>query len=253
MTVDSIRDPASPSGQTPDPLQNLLPTTNVGFRQSQREITRMGWLKVIVPTLAVISLVALVMWPVLNSAEGSFTLAMDRLEERDENAKLVKPRVVAIDKYGHPVNISAETAFRKSNDDKDYYLKNLLAQLSMQNGTGIKILATSGMYNAEAQQINLDGAVELTTENDFTLSTNQATFLINDKIASGNAGVKGTSPFGEFSADKFHVDVNREIIRLKGNVQHHYDPDQLTPKSPAAAPETVSDPVPAPEPANDTP
>jgi len=206
-----------------DPFSNLLPTT---YRQMQREIDRIARLKKIVPALTVIVFIALVLWPVLNSKEGSFTLAIDRLEVRDENAKLVKPRYVSMDRYNQPVNISAEMAFRKSNDDTDYYLKNLLADMKMRDGTDIKIQATSGMFDSGAQEINLDGTVKISTQNDFNLVTEQATFLINEKIATGENGVTGTTSFGVFNAEKFHMDVEQEILRLKGKVTLHFDPDK---------------------------
>ncbi len=192
----------------------------------QHEIDRTRLLKKIVPSLAVIALIALVFWPFVNSKEGSFTLAIDRLDKRDENAKLIKPRYVGIDKHNHPVNISAETAFRKNNDDNDYYLKNLLADLKMSDGTGIKIRATSGMFDADVQEITLNGTVEITTENNFHLITDHTLFLINEKIATGNHGMTGSTSFGTLRADRFHVDVNQEIIRLKGNVKMHFDPQQ---------------------------
>lgn len=213
---------------TSEHLDNLLPATTVTYGQMQSEIDRIGLLKKIIPVLTVIVFIALVFWPILNSTEGSFTLAMDRLEERDENAKLIKPRYVGIDKYNHPVNISAEMAFRKNNDDKDYYLKNLLADMKMRDGTGITIRATNGMLDAEAQKITLDGAVTISTDNNFNLATDQALFLINDKIATGKNGMTGVMPFGTFSADKFHVDVDQEIIRLTSRVKLHFDPDEQT-------------------------
>ncbi len=215
-----------PHTETSEHLNSLLPMTTVTYRQMQSEIDRIALLKKIMPIFTVIVFVALVLWPVLNSKEGSFTLAIDRLDERDENAKLVKPRYVGIDKNNNPVNISAEMAFRKSNDDKDYYLKNLIADMKMSNGSGIEIQATNGMLDAKAQEVTLDGSVTITTENDFNLKTAQTLFLINEKVATGEDGVNGTIPFGTFSADKFHVDVDQEIIRLKNNVILHFDPDK---------------------------
>lgn len=207
-------------------LSNLLPATTVTYRQMQREVSRISLYKRFMPIFTVITFSALVLWPVINSKEGSFTLAIDRLEERDENAKLTKPRYVGIDKYNNPVNISAETAFRKNNDDKDYYLKNLLALMSMRDGTAIKVEASSGMLDAKAQEITLDGKINIITDNDFSLTTEQAVFLINEKIATGENGVSGKVPFGTFKADKFHVDVDQEIIRLKSHVKLHFDPEK---------------------------
>lgn len=223
MTVNR---PFEPQTETSKHLDLLLPMTTITYRQMQNETNRIALLKKIMPAFTVIVFIALLLWPVLNSKEGSFTLAIDRLDERDENAKLIKPRYVGIDKNNKPVNISAEMAFRKSNDDKDYYLKNLLADMEMSNGTGIKIHATNGMLDAKAQEVILDGSVTITTENNFNLMTDQTLFLLNEKIATGENGVSGTMPFGTFSADKFHVDIDQEIIRLKSNVKLHFDPDK---------------------------
>ncbi|PCI51825.1 MAG: LPS export ABC transporter periplasmic protein LptC [Alphaproteobacteria bacterium] len=212
--------------ETSEYLNSLLPVTTVSYQEMQAEIDRINLLKKIIPTLTVLVFIALVLWPALNSKEGSFTLAVDRLTVRDENAKLIKPRYVGMDKYNHPVNISAEMAFRKSNDDKDYYLKNLLADMKMSDGTGIEIRATNGILDTEAQKIILDGAVTLSTESNFNLATDQAMFLINEKIATGENGVSGTIPFGIFSADEFHVNVDQEIIKLKSRVKFYFNPDR---------------------------
>lgn len=223
MTVNRTFEPQT---EPSEHLSSLIPTTTTSYGQMQREINRITLLKKVVPLLTILVLVSLVLWPILNNKEGSFTLAMDRLEVRDENAKLIKPRYVGIDSHNNPVNISAEMAFRKSNDDKEFYLKNLLANMQMQDGTKIEIRATNGMLDSEAQEVAVDGAVTISTENNFSLATVQALFLINEKIASGENGVTGSTPFGTFSADKFHVDIDQEIIRLKSNVKMHFDPSK---------------------------
>lgn len=211
-----------------DRLDSLLPlaATPATFQQNQREVDRIAILKIFVPSLTILVFVTLVLWPIVTSKEGSFTLAIDRLEERNENAKLIKPRVAGIDKNNHPFNIAAETAFRKSNDDKDYYLKNLLADMKMSNGTDIEVQATQGMYDSGKKYIELDGAVEISTKTGFTLTTDQASLSINDKIVTGENGVSGKIPFGKFQAQSFHVDVDQEIIKLKGQVKLHFDPDK---------------------------
>lgn len=210
----------------PNNLGNFLPVSALRYQEMQREITHVALLKKIIPSLTVMVFIALVLWPLLNTKEGSFTLAIDRLDEKDANAKLIKPRYVGIDKNNHPVNISAETAFRKSNDDQDYYLKNLIADMEMSDGTGIKVQATNGRFNARDQEIIMDRSVTISTENNFNVSTSHALFHIFTKIATGDHGITGDMPFGSFRADKFNVDVEHEIIRLKENVTLNFDPDK---------------------------
>ncbi len=217
----------SSEGHMPkDHINVFTPIKIIHYDQMQRELNRTRFIKKIIPAFTIILFIALVLWPVLNNKEGSFTLAIDRLEQKDENAKLIKPRYVGIDKNNHPVNISAETAFRKDNNDKDYYLKNLLANLKMSDGTDIKILATSGIFDAKAQKIILDNSVDISTKSNFRLKTNQALFLINEKIATGKNGVTGETPFGNFKANNFHVNVDQEIIHLTGKVELYFNPDK---------------------------
>jgi len=221
VTVNRIFEPSTTSAAGIS--GTLLPP--VDYRRMQREIDRISLLKKIVPAITILLLIILVLWPVLNNKEGSFTLAINRLDKRAENAKLVEPRYIGIDKYGQPVSISADIAFRKNNDDQNYYLKNLVANMKMYNGTAARLQASSGRYNAATQEIILDNPVNITTDNNFSLTANQAKFWVNKKIATGKNGVSGTSPFGSFKADKFRLDIDQQILHLTGRVKLHYIPD----------------------------
>lgn len=201
-----------------------LTHSHVSHRENQRHVKRMGYLKIIFPALTICALIALVLWPLLSSRETSFTLAVDRLDKKDEKAKLIKPKYMEVDRYGNPVNIWADQALVKENDQQDYYLINLLANMKLQNKDDLKIKATSGIFHVKEQVMMLDGSVKITTQSGFRLQTAEAEFLINDKIARGNKGVQGTAPFGQFSSNVFHANIDQGIIRLDGNVKIHFDP-----------------------------
>jgi len=212
--------------QTHDPLQNLAPKETVSYADNMQNVKYIQLFKTIVLFLTLVFMLSLVLWPLLSNKENSFTLAVDRLEKKDEKAKLIKPRYVGIDHHNNPVNISAEMAYRKSNDNDDYYLKNLLAELILSDGSPMNINAISGMFNSKNQQIRLDGNVKMATRSGFTLNTAEALFLINQKIASGKDGIAGTAPFGDFKADQFNINVDQEIIKLSGNVKIHFNTEK---------------------------
>tara|TARA_B100001939_G_scaffold348187_1_gene373546 strand:- start:4895 stop:5602 length:708 start_codon:yes stop_codon:yes gene_type:complete len=206
-----------------DHFRNLSPKS-LSYKDSQKEVRLVTLLKKTVPVFTGLVLAALVLWPLLSQKEGSFTLAVDRLEKRDETAKLIKPQYVGIDRYGNPVRIAAESAYRESHDQMDYHLKNLLAELKLKGGENMQVKASSGIFQADAQKMILDGDVKITTDTGYKLTATESAFLINEKLATGDRGVSGTAPFGKFSATRFEVDVDEEIVRLSGNVKMHINP-----------------------------
>ncbi|WP_321389288.1 LPS export ABC transporter periplasmic protein LptC [Emcibacter sp.] len=213
-------------GSHAEHLENLIPRSSQSFEESQKQVEFIAILKKSFPVLTVIFLVALVLWPVFSTKEGSFTLAIDRLEKRDETAKLIKPRYEGKDRYNNPVRISAESAFRKTNDAKDYNFRNLLAEMYLKSGDRMTVEARSGILDVSDQKMLLDDEIVIQSETGFNLTASKAEFLINDKLASGHDGVKGSAPFGAFSSTSFQVNVDDETIFLQGDVKMHIDPQK---------------------------
>ncbi|MDG1020408.1 MAG: LPS export ABC transporter periplasmic protein LptC [Emcibacteraceae bacterium] len=207
-----------------NPDQILKSNEAVTFDESERQANRADNLKKMVPVLTVIALISLIIYPILASRENSFTLAIDRLPERDEKAKLIKPSYVDIDRNNNPVNISAQSAYREENEHTDYFFTNLLAQMSLPSGEAIEIEAMRGALNTGTQIMDLGGEITILSETGFLLTSTEATFFIADKIAAGKNGVKGIAPFGRFSANTFNANVEEEIITLEGNVTINFDP-----------------------------
>ena len=209
-----------------DHLENLIPKSSQSFEESQKQVEFIAILKKSMPVVTVIALVALVLWPVFSTKEGSFTLAIDRLEKRDETAKLIKPRYEGKDRYNNPVRISAESAYRETNDAKDYKFRNLLAEMSLKSGDRMFVEAQSGLFDVSRQVMQLDDEVRIQSETGFNFTASKAEFQINEKLASGHDGVSGSAPFGAFSSRAFKVNIDEEIVFLEGDVKMHIDPEK---------------------------
>ena len=208
------------------PDQILHSNEAVSFDENERQINRATKLKKTLSALTLIALLSLILYPIFSSRESSFTLSIDRLEQRDEKAKLIKPSYVDIDSNNRPVNISAASAYREENENTDYFFTDLIAQMSLPAGEAIEILANQGTLNTGTQIMDLGGEITITSETGFLLRATEATFLIADKTALGKNGVTGIAPFGRFSANTFNAKVEQEIIILEGNVKIKFDPKQ---------------------------
>jgi lipopolysaccharide export system protein LptC len=211
---------------TDHPDQILHSNETVSFDENERQINRAAQLKKALPALTLFALLSLILYPIFSSRESSFTLSIDRLEQRDEKAKLIKPSYVDIDSNNRPVNISAASAYREENENTDYFFTDLIAQMSLPAGDAIEILANQGTLNTGTQIMDLGGEITIISETGFLLRATEATFFIHDKTASGKNGVTGIAPFGRFSANTFDAKVEQEIITLEGNVKISFDPNK---------------------------
>ena len=198
----------------------------VSFDENERQIKRAERLKKLFPIMTLIVFLSLVLYPILASRENSFTLAIDKLSIRDEKAKLIKPSYVDVDRNNNPINITAATATREENKNNDYFFTDLIAQMSLPTGEAIEVNANNGKLNTSSQVMDLSGEIIITSQAGFLLRSTQATFLISEKIAFGKNGVSGIAPFGNFNANDFNADVEKETIILEGNVRIYFDPDK---------------------------
>ncbi len=198
----------------------------VSFDENERQIKRAERLKKLFPIMTLIVFLSLVLYPILASRENSFTLAIDKLSIRDEKAKLIKPSYVDVDRNNNPINITAATATREENKNNNYFFTDLIAQMSLPTGESIEVNANNGKLNTSSQVMDLSGEIIITSQAGFLLRSTQATFLISEKIAFGKNGVSGIAPFGNFNANDFNADVEKEIIILEGNVRINFDPDK---------------------------
>ena len=198
----------------------------VSFDENERQIKRAERLKKLFPIMTLIVFLSLVLYPILASRENSFTLAIDKLSIRDEKAKLIKPSYVDVDRNNNPINITAATATREENKNNNYFFTDLIAQMSLPTGESIEVNANNGKLNTSSQVMDLSGEIIITSQAGFLLRSTQATFLISEKIAFGKNGVSGIAPFGNFNANDFNADVEKETIILEGNVRIYFDPDK---------------------------
>ena len=198
----------------------------VSFDENERQIKRAERLKKLFPIMTLIVFLSLVLYPILASRENSFTLAIDKLSIRDEKAKLIKPSYADVDRNNNPINITAATATREENKNNNYFFTDLIAQMSLPTGEAIEVNANNGKLNTSSQVMDLSGEIIITSQAGFLLRSTQATFLISEKIAFGKNGVSGIAPFGNFNANDFNADVEKETIILEGNVRIYFDPDK---------------------------
>ena len=130
-----------------------------------------------------------------------------------------KPRLAGADAEGNPFVITADSAVQDAHNPKKASLKNLEADLSLDNHNWINARANTGMVDMNTGQLELSGGIDVFTATGYELHSNSASANLKQSIVHGHEKVTGQGPQGTLRADEFHADRTTNILTLNGHVQ----------------------------------
>lgn len=145
-------------------------------------------------------------------------MSYERLGRIENDLTMVKPRLAGADAKGNPFVITAESAIQDAHDPKKASLKNLEADLSIENQNWINARARTGMVDMNTGQLELGGGIDVYTATGYELHSNSASANLKQSIVHGHEMVTGQGPQGTFRADEFHADRTTNILTLNGHV-----------------------------------
>lgn len=121
---------------------------------------------------------------------------------------------------GRPFVLKAREAVR---DGKDYQRVALLApEMELQEKPGgplTRISALRGVYREDTLVLDLEGDVRYSDGLGWRFLTRNAVVDTRKDVVTGNQGIKGDGPTGEFSADRYVIYNQGERVILRGNVR----------------------------------
>ena len=82
-----------------------------------------------------------------------------------------------------------------------------------------RITALRGVYREDTSVLNLDGDVRYADPLGWRFLTKNAVVDTRRDLVTGNQGIKGDGPSGEFSADRYVIYNQGERVILRGNVR----------------------------------
>jgi lipopolysaccharide export system protein LptC len=92
-------------------------------------------------------------------------------------------------------------------------LKQLIADMTMNDGAWVAVSADDGVYHRDAGTVDLSGNVTLFHDTGLMFETDAATIDLKNDTASGNQPIEGQNPDGQLAAQGFEVrDDGRTII-----------------------------------------
>ena len=123
------------------------------------------------------------------------------------------------DGEGNPFVITADAAIQDAKNPKRARLTKVEADLSLAKGSWMNANAARGLIDMQAGSLQLDGGINVFSDQGYELHTASAQVDINKGLVHGPAEVTGHGPNGALRADQFQIDRNNKLLTLVGHVQ----------------------------------
>ncbi|WP_198154834.1 LPS export ABC transporter periplasmic protein LptC [Oceanibaculum pacificum] len=163
-------------------------------------------LKVLLPSVAVVLVGLVIVWPEFMSDDSRFRLGAVKVDVRDaETLNMVNPRFVGTDERNRPFIVTADSANQSRADSALVTLAAPKADMTMEDGTWVALTATNGLFDRNQQAVDLGGGVNVFHDSGYEFRSEKARIDMQTGEASGNQPVEGQGPLGQVEAQGFTI------------------------------------------------
>lgn len=164
--------------------------------------------------LAVLTIIsAVLLWP---EFERTAPIRIENPDQMVSKNELIKPKFESIDQSSQPFSLTADRAVQNHDDPDRVDLENPIGDITLRDGSILKLSAKSGFYRQEAQIMYLTGDVQMQQDNIYFLEGQTATINMKTQIVFSESPVKGAGPFGSIVAEGLSGNGESGILVFKG-------------------------------------
>ncbi len=132
--------------------------------------------------------------------------------------RMLNPQYTSTDEKGNPYAIKADWA--KQRTDKVADLFRPQGTMVMTEGQTVQVIAQKGIYDLDKKNLELKQDVTLTSSDGYHVTTEAATFAVDNQSIESTTYVKGKGPMGSLEGSEgFKIQTSPgggKIITLKG-------------------------------------
>ena len=182
-----------------------------------RHSRRVALLKRLLPVIGVALLLLVAAWPKLAPLWERMRLSFPAIDLREaRELRMVHPRYAGSDRLGRPFVVTAASG-RQVPDRQDLMsLEAPRADMKTHSGADVVVTAARGIYQSQAQLLDLSGGVTLAHQNGTRFVTDSARVDVANNTADGSDPVVGHGPSGDVKAEGFRVLDKGDVIVLNG-------------------------------------
>ena len=180
-----------------------------------------GVLRVALPIAALV-LVGLVMaWPQL-VGRGAGLIAPMLVPDEIAGADVMlmhQPRYVGQTENAEPFELTAASAYLDPIRPDRVHLDQPVGDLDSAGRRDFRIVAVSGIYDRNKENLELSGGIELTTSDGYRFESPSASVDLDRARVVGREPIAGAGPNGTLAAERFEFEDGGKILRFKGRVR----------------------------------
>ena len=177
-------------------------------------------MKLLLPLLGLSLIVTLVVWPNdFQKATGFHLAYVSSNADGNVDLTMLRPRYLGTDARNQPFVITADSATQNPADQRLITLIRLQADMSMADGRWFTAMADNGIYHQQKQFLQLDGAINLFSDQGYEFSAQNAEINLQSGKAVSSLPVNGQGPFGTISADRLEIEEFGKKWLFLGNVK----------------------------------
>ena len=181
--------------------------------ENQKRANTLKWL---LPSAALV-VIGIIAWSWSNPNIQSFRLNYSSkhldLSGQDE---MLRPKFLGVDDRQQRYTVTAEVAMRPERGQEQVFLMKPAADITMKNGDWLTVKAEQGIYDRQAETLELHGSVSMYVDNGFEMHTEKVEFNLSHGTARGNQAILSQSPWGVLKASGFEYSPNGQTFYFSG-------------------------------------
>ena len=178
---------------------------------------RVALLKRALPALGVLLLLIIAVWPKLAPVWERMRFAFPAIDLREaRELRMLNPRYAGLDRRGRPYAVTATVGHQVPDRQDLMSLEGARAEMKSHSGADIVVTADNGVYQSQAQLLDLFGQVTLIHENGTRFVTQRARLDVAHNAAEGNDAVEGHGPSGDIKSQGFRIYDKGDTVIFTG-------------------------------------
>jgi lipopolysaccharide export system protein LptC len=178
---------------------------------------RVAFLKRLLPAIGVTLLLLVAGWPRLAPLLERVRLGFPAIDLREaRELRMVNPRYGGFDRYNRPYVVTAAIGRQVPDRNDVMALERPKAVMTVHGGASVVLTAATGVYQSQAQLLDLFTDVNLVHENGTRFVTQRAHLNLSDNSAEGHDPVEGHGPSGDITGQGFRILSKGETILFTG-------------------------------------
>lgn len=184
-------------------------------------------MKIALPLGAIVLLGVVLLYSGVFESDDRLDVAFREIDTQPSDLRMVSPRVAGVTGDGKPYVFTADNATQDPARPNFIALENLQGDIKFnEEENWMSMTATGGLYNSEAQTLDLTQQIDIFTTWGYEVHGEEATVDFGHGTLTSEKEVTGHGPLGTLRADRMRADHATQVLRFDGNVKMLILPDQ---------------------------